>query len=104
MAERSAERQVGRADVTRRGGASCRNFGGRRAFGNHYDFDGCFSAGGCPGLGGESVGFVYHCVDDAVGIGDGAGNARGGWDEDALGDGFWGIGFGWLCLGGEVGS
>ena len=104
MAECSAERQVGRSDVARRGGASRRNFGGRRAFGNHYDFDGCFGAGGCSGLGGESVGFVYHCVDDAVGFGDGAGNARGGWNEDTLGDNFWGVGFGGMCLGGEVGS
>ena len=50
------------------------------------------------------MGVVYHCVDDAVGFCDGGGDARGGWDEDALGDGVRSVGTDRMCLGGEVGS
>ena len=61
---------------------------------------GCFGFGGGASFGGESVGIVYDCADDAVGVGDGARDARGRWGENILGDGFRGVGFGGLCLGG----
>ncbi len=48
----------------------------------------------------EYVGIVYDCADDAFGVGDGARDARGRWGENILGDGFRGVGFGGLCLGG----
>ena len=67
---------------------------------NHVEMEHVLDVGSGASFGGESLGIVYDCADDAFGVGDGARDARGRWGENILGDGFRGVGFGGLCLGG----
>ena len=104
VAECTEEGEVGRADVTGGGGAGGGNFGGGGIVGNHHHADGGAGARRGAGVGGEPVGIVYDCLNDAVGFGDGGGDAGGGGDKNGMGDGVGGVGLGGMCLGGEVGG
>ena len=100
MAECEEGWEIGGTDDAGGGGAGGRDTVLGGFTGNYYNFDGGTGFGGGASFGGESVGIVYDCADDAFGVGDGARDARGRWGENILGDGFWGVGFGGLCLGG----
>ena len=104
MAECEEGWEIGGTDDAGGGGAGGRDSVPGGFAGNYYNFDGGTGFGGGASFSGESVGIVYHCADDAIGVGDGARNAGGRWSENILGDGFWGVGFVGVCMGGEVGG